>query len=310
MRIERSNMRTICKMNLKIGNTPIIELTKEIRAQNGVRIFAKMENANDGGSIKSRVALALVQDAEKKGVLKKGGTIVEATSGNTGVGLALVGKSKGYKARIYLPENMQGDKSAKMESYGAEVVLTPAVQGMAGAVRAAESFVQTHPNVYYVNQFCNPVCAAVHYQTTGVEIWAQTQGGADIFAAGFGTGGTISGVGKYLKEKKPTLQVVGIEPASSPLLSKGYSGAHGIKGIGANFLPSVLNKSVIDEVLLVTDSEAEEWSARLKRDLGLSVGISSGAAFCACLRLAEMPQNAGKRIVTIFPDGGGRYAVE
>ena len=297
-------------MNLKIGNTPMIELTKEIRAQNGARIFAKIEGENAGGSIKSRVALAMIEDAEKRGLLSTGGVIVEATSGNTGVGLALVAQAKGYKARIYLPENMRGDKSDAMKNYGAEVVFTPAFQGMMGAVKEAQTYVKTHADAYYANQFCNPVCAAAHYQTTGVEIWRQTQGKVDIFAAGFGTGGTLSGVGKYLKEKNPAIQTAGVEPASSPLLSKGYSGSHGIKGIGANFLPSVLDRSVIDEVLLVTDEEAEAGVRRIKNGLGLSVGISSGAAFCACVRLAAMPQNAGKNIVTVFPDNGGRYALK
>ena len=288
-------------MNIKVGNTPMIELTKEIRAQNGVRIFAKLEGENEGGSIKSRVALALIEGAEKKGFIKSGGYIVEATSGNTGVGLALVAKKGGYRAKIFMPSNLSGVQSKRIEEYGGEVVFTPSIEGMQGAVDAAKAFVSGTPNSFYCNQFCNPVCAAVHYQTTGQEILAQAVGKVDIFVAGVGTGGTLTGAGMRLKEKNTTLKVVAVEPATSPLLSQGWAGRHGIRGIGANFLPSVLDKDLIDEVVLATEHGAAVCRSWLKKRCNLSVGISSGAALYACLQLAGRAENQGKTIVTIFP---------
>ena len=289
-------------MNIKIGNTPLIELTKEIRALDSVRIFAKLEGENAGGSIKSRVALAIIEDAEERGLLAGGGMVVEATSGNTGVGLALLAKEKGYAAKIFMPENLQGEKSERIKAYGGEVVLTPAVEGMRGAVERAKAFAESTPNCFYADQFHNPVCAAVHYQTTGEEIWAQTAGRVDVVVAGVGTGGTLTGIARCLKEKKTAVKAVAVEPALSPLLSKGFAGQHGIKGIGANFLPSVLDRSVIDEIVLATERGAEICVAWLKKRLGLAVGISSGAAFFACLNLAARTENRGKNIVVIFPD--------
>ena len=289
-------------MNLKIGNTPLIELTKDIRALNGVRIFAKLEGDNAGGSVKSRVALAVLEEAERKGELQKGNVIVEATSGNMGVGLALIAQEKGYSTNIFLPENMQGKKSVLMQKYGAKITLTPANEGMRGAVKRAEEFVKNTPSCFYVNQFRNPVCVEAHYRTTGKEIWVQSMGKVDIFVAGFGTGGTLSGTAKYLKEKKPTLRVVAIEPFLSPLLSKGVAGAHSIQGIGANFIPPILDVGGIDEVFLATDRGAELCVKWLKKNFGLSVGTSSGAAFWACLNLAIRAENKGKNIFTIFPD--------
>ena len=291
---------------LKIGNTPLIELTKEIRVPNGARIFAKLERENDGGSIKSRVALALIEDGEKRGLLKQGGAVVEATSGNTGIGLALVAKAKGYKALIFMPQNSAEHAVAGVQGYGGEVAFTPDEEGMLGAVKRAAAFAERQENCYYANQFHNPVCALVHTQTTGREIWVQMQGKADIFVAGIGTGGTLTGVSRWLKEKNPALQTVGVEPAASPLLSKGWAGAHRIQGIGANFIPPILDKPLIDEMLTATEEEALFWVNRLQAEVGIAVGLSSGAALAACMCLAERKQNAGKNIVTIFPDGGAR----
>ena len=298
-------------MNLKIGNTPLIELTKEIRRlTQGLRIFAKLETENTGGSIKDRVALAMVEDGETKGLLKKGGVIVESTSGNTGIGLALVAKAKGYKALIFMPQNAARSIAERIKGYGGEVVFTDGRLGMQGSVSAAKAFVKTHPNAYYTDQFNNPVCALVHYQTTGVEIWGQAQGKVDIFVAGIGTGGTITGTAKYLKEKNPAIRAVGVEPSSSPLLSQGWFGRHGIQGIGANFIPSVLDRGVCDEVLAATEEDALFWAEWVQKTYGITVGLSSGAALSACLKLALRKENAGKNILTIFQCDGGRYALK
>ena len=291
-----------------IGNTPLVRLQKtenEIGAQ--ASIFAKIEGKNLGGSIKDRVALAIIADAEKSGRLSKGGTVVEATSGNTGIGLALVAKARGYRAVIVMPESMSAERRALIASYGAELVLTSANEGMSGAVRRAKEIVKNTPNSVLADQFNNPVCAAVHYETTAAEIFAQTDGKVDIFVACVGTGGTLTGVGRYLKEKNPHTKVVAVEPAASPLLSKGVAGQHKIQGIGANFVPAVLDRTVYDEVLTVTDNEAFDEAKRLYKEEGLYVGISSGAAAVAAKRLARDKKNAGKKIVVIFPDEGGRY---
>ena len=296
-------------MNIKIGNTPLIELTKEIRAQNGVRIFAKLESENAGGSIKSRVALAIIKDAEEKGLLTGGGRVVEGTSGNTGVGLSIVARAMGYKAVIFMPAYTAKSVVERIKNSGGEVVLTDGNLGMQGAVEGAKAFAENTPNCFYANQFHNPVCAAVHYQTTGAEIWRQTQGRADIFVAGVGTGGTLTGVARYLKEKKPAVKAVGVEPARSPLLSQGWCGAHGIQGIGANFIPPLFHRSVCDEVLTATDEEALLWAERLYQAAGLIVGLSSGAALSACVKLAARAENAGKNIVTVFQFDGSRYAM-
>lgn len=297
-------------MNLKIGNTPLIELTKEFSLSNGARIFAKLEFENAGGSIKDRVALAIIEDAEEKGALTKGGLVVEATSGNTGIGLAIVAKAKGYKSVIFMPENSAPSISERIRAFGGEVRFTPANEGMRGSVERAKAFVGNTPNCYYADQFNNPVCALVHTKTTGVEIWEQTQGKVDIFVAGVGTGGTLTGVSRCLKEKKPAVLAVGVEPASSPLLSQGKSGRHGIQGIGANFIPSVLDRSVCDEVITATDEEALYWAEQLYQKAGLTVGLSSGAAFSACLKLAARKENADKIIVTVFQFDGNRYEMK
>jgi cysteine synthase A len=292
---------------LKIGNTPLIELTKEIRVPNSARIFAKLERENDGGSIKSRVALALIEDGEKRGLLKQGGAVVEATSGNTGIGLALVCRARGYRAVIVMPDSMSVERQNMMKEYGAELVLTDGVLGMQAAVEKAEEIVKNTPNSLLADQFNNPVCAKAHYDTTGVEIWQQTNGKVDIFVACIGTGGTLTGVARYLKEKNPNVKIVGVEPAASPLLTKGIAGAHKIQGIGANFIPTVLDRTVYDEVLTVTDEDAFAFARGLKTDENLSVGISSGAALAAALRLAQRAENKGKNTVTVFPDDGNRY---
>lgn len=300
-------------MEEKIGNTPFIELKK---IQNGggryatnapARIFAKLESKNAGGSIKDRVAVAILDEAERSGRLKKGGTIVEATSGNTGIGLALVGRARGYKTIIVMPDSMSIERQELLRSYGAEVVLTDGKKGMQGAVEKANGILKTTPNAILADQFNNPACVTAHFLTTGPEIWAQTDGRADIFVAAIGTGGTLTGVAKFLKEKNPAIQIVAVEPSASPLLSKGVAGAHKIQGIGANFIPSILDATLIDEVLTVTDEEAFATTRALYKEEELFVGISSGANVAAALKLAGRAENAGKTIVTVLPDDGGRY---
>ena len=290
----------------EIGNTPLVRLDK-IDACLSARIFAKVEGENPAGSIKDRVALAIVEDAEKNERLSAGGTVIEATSGNTGIGLAYVCRQRGYRAVIVMPDSMSVQRRQILADYGAEVVLTDGKKGMSAAVERAQEILQNTPNAIMADQFNNPVCALAHYNTTGVEIWAQTLGQVDIFVACVGTGGTLTGVGKYLKEENPNVRVVAVEPAASPLLSQGKAGSHGIQGIGANFVPKVLDRSVYDEVLTVTDEEAFAMARELYKTQGLSVGISSGAAVVAAVALAKRAENAGKNIVTILPDEGGRY---
>lgn len=290
----------------EIGNTPLVRLDK-IDACLSARIFAKVEGVNPAGSIKDRVALAIVEDAEKNGRLTVGGTVIEATSGNTGIGLAYVCKQRGYRAVIVMPDSMSVQRRQIMAAYGAEVVLTDGAKGMSAAVERAQELLQNTPNAILADQFNNPICALAHYRTTGVEIWQQTKGNVDIFVACVGTGGTLTGVGKYLKEQNPNVRVVAVEPSASPLLSQGRAAPHGIQGIGANFIPKVLDCSVYDEVLTVTDEEAFAMAKRLVQTEGLSVGISSGAAVVAAVALAKRAENAGKNIVTILPDEGGRY---
>ena len=291
-----------------IGNTPLAEL-KNTEEKYGLtaRIFAKLEKENEGGSIKDRVALAILEDAEKRGLLTAGGTVVEATSGNTGIGLALVCRARGYRAVIVMPDSMSVERQNMMKEYGAQLVLTDGKLGMQAAVEKAEEIVKNTPNSLLADQFNNPVCAKAHYDTTGVEIWQQTQGNVDIFVACIGTGGTLTGVARYLKEKNPNVKIVGVEPAASPLLTKGVAGAHKIQGIGANFIPTVLDRTVYDEILTVTDEDAFAFARGLKTDENLSVGISSGAALAAAICLAKRAANEGKNIVTVFPDDGNRY---
>ena len=288
---------------LKIGNTPLVQLN----IPSPCKLFAKLEGENLGGSIKDRVALAIIEDAERKGRLKAGGLVVEATSGNTGIGLALVCKAKGYRAVIVMPDSMSKERIELIQSYGGEVVLTDGKKGMQGAVERALELVKNNDNALLADQFNNPVCAKVHYATTAQEIYTQTDGKVDIFVACVGTGGTLTGVGRFLKEKNLQTQVIAVEPSASPLLSQGKAGAHGIQGIGANFVPSILDREVYDEVVTVTDEEAFAWARELAKAHGLSVGISSGAVLSAVLKIASRAENAGKNIITVFPDEGGRY---
>ena len=291
-----------------IGNTPLLRLKQTETLQNAsAAIYAKAEFFNPAGSIKDRVAKAIVDEAEKSGRLKKGGTIIEATSGNTGIGLALIAATRGYKAVIVMPETMSKERRKLIKAYGAEIVLTAGEKGMQGAVEKAEEILKNTPNAIIAGQFENPANPKAHYQTTAPEIYETLQGNVDIFVAGVGTGGTLTGVGKYLKERKQNVQVVAIEPASSPLLSQGKAGAPGIQGIGANFVPTILDKTLYDEVLTITDEEAYEAARTLCETEGLFVGISAGANVAAAIQLAKRPENVGKNIVTVLPDGGGRY---
>ena len=289
-----------------IGNTPLIRL-EQVDKGLPARLYAKLESANPAGSIKDRVAFAIVENAEKNGLLKKGGTVIEATSGNTGIGLAYVCRQRGYRAVIVMPDSMSVERIALMKGYGAEVVLTDGKLGMSGAVERAKQLLQETPNSILADQFNNPVCAKAHYETTGAEIWQQTQGKVDIFVACVGTGGTLTGAGRYLKEQNPNIKVIAVEPTASPLLSQGKAGPHAIQGIGANFIPAVLDRTVYDEVVTVTDEEAIATAKGLCAQ-GLCVGISSGAAVAAAKKIAQGAENTGKTVVTILPDDGGRYA--
>ncbi len=291
-----------------VGNTSLQALTALTGAENCVaRVLAKIEKENLGGSIKDRVAFAILDDAEKRGLLQKGGTVIEATSGNTGIGLALAAKLRGYKAVIVMPDSMSVERREMIKAYGGEILLTDGKKGMQASVDKANELLATTPNAILADQFNNPVCWQAHYDTTAPEIWVQTDGKVDIFVACVGTGGTLTGIGKYLKEKNPDCKVVAVEPAASPLLSQGRAGAHKIQGIGANFVPTVLDRTVYDEVLTVADDEAFAMKARLFEEENLFVGISSGAAVAAALRVAKRPENAGKTIVTVLPDDGNRY---
>ena len=289
-----------------VGKTPLLELTAIQKAKGlQARLLGKLEFMNPAGSIKDRVALAMIADAENKGLLKEGAVIIEPTSGNTGIGLACVGATRGYRTIIVMPDSMSVERQRAMAAYGAEVVLTPGALGMQGAIHKAEQLAKEIPNSFIPDQFCNPANAEAHRATTGPEIWADTDGNVDIFVAGVGTGGTITGVGEYLKEKNPNVQVVAVEPAGSPLLSGGKAGPHGLQGIGANFVPKVLNTEIYDKVICVTEDEAFAAARQLGRLEGILVGISSGAALhAACLVAAENP---GKTVVVILPDTGSRY---
>ena len=291
-----------------IGRTPLVELAK-VSKQNGLDtpIIAKVEFSNPGGSVKDRIAFAMIEDAEKKGILKPGATIIEPTSGNTGVGLALVSAVKGYKLILTMPETMSVERRNLVKAYGAEVRLTPGQDGMPGAIRAAEELRDSIPNAVILEQFENPANPQRHYDTTGVEIWEDTDGQVDIFVAGVGTGGTISGIGKRLKEKNPNIRIIAVEPASSPVLNGGKSGPHKIQGIGAGFIPNTYNAQVIDEVFDVDNDDAIRTGRLLAQQEGLLVGISSGAAVFAAIQIAKRPENKGKKIVVLLPDTGERY---
>jgi cysteine synthase A len=288
-----------------VGNTPLLRVSG-LEGQLA-EIVLKLEYFNPGGSVKDRVALAMIEDAEATGVLQPGAAIIEPTSGNTGVGLAWVGRSKGYRVVLTMPETMSQERRSLLKALGAELVLTPGSEGMKGAIRKAEELRDSTPGAVILGQFVNPANPAVHERTTGEEIWRDTDGRIDIFVAGVGTGGTVSGTGRALKRHDPAVRVVAVEPAGSPVLSTGVPGKHGIQGIGAGFVPATYDASAVDAVLTVEDKEAVGASRQLASRLGLLVGISSGAAFAAALRLARQPENAGKRIVALLPDTGERY---
>ena len=296
------------KLTELVGNTPLLELEK-FSEQKGLKtpVIAKVEYFNPGGSVKDRIALAMIEDAEAKGILKPGATIIEPTSGNTGVGLALVSAVKGYKLILTMPETMSVERRNLVKAYGATVKLTPGKDGMPGAIKAAEELRDSIPGSVILQQFENDANPRRHYETTGREIWEQTDGKIDIIVAGVGTGGTISGIGKRLKEYNPNIKVVAVEPATSPVLNGGKSGPHKIQGIGAGFVPKTYDASVIDEVLDIDNDDAIRTGRELAREEGLLVGISSGAAAFAAAELAKRPENEGKTIVAILPDTGERY---
>lgn len=296
------------KLTELIGNTPLLELNK-FSSLKGLEqpIIAKIESFNPGGSVKDRVALAMIEDAEDKGLLKSGATIIEPTSGNTGVGLALVAAVKGYKLILTMPETMSIERRNLVKAYGATVKLTSGKEGMKGAIKAAEELRDSIPGSIILQQFENQANPQKHYATTGKEIWRDTDGAVDIFVAGVGTGGTISGVGKYLKEQNPNVKVVAVEPTTSPVLSGGQSGPHKIQGIGAGFIPSTYNSKYVDEIFQVDNDQAILTGRQLAQSEGLLVGISSGAAVFAAIELAKRPENKGKHIVTLLPDTGERY---
>ena len=291
-----------------IGNTPLLEL-KNIEKKYALkaRLLAKLEYFNPAGSVKDRVGRAMLDDAEKRGVLKEGSVIIEPTSGNTGIGLASVAAARGYRTIIVMPETMSVERRQLMKAYGAELVLTEGAKGMKGAIAKAEELAKEIPNAFIPGQFVNPANPAVHKATTGPEIWQDTDGKVDIFVAGVGTGGTITGVGEYLKEQKPGVKIVAVEPASSAVLSTGVAGSHKIQGIGAGFVPDVLNTGIYDEIIPVKDEDAFALGREIGRTEGVLVGISSGAALWAAVELAGKPENEGKTIVVLLPDTGDRY---
>ena len=291
-----------------IGHTPLLELTHiEKEADLKATVLAKLEYFNPAGSAKDRIAKKMIDDAEATGKLKPGSVIIEPTSGNTGIGLASVAAARGYRVIIVMPETMSVERRSLIAAYGAEIVLTPGSEGMAGAVAKAEALHRETPGSIIAGQFDNPANPEAHYRTTGPEIWEDTEGNVDLFVAGVGTGGTLSGTGAYLKAQNPAIQVVAVEPAGSPVLSEGRAGAHKIQGIGAGFVPETFDRSVVDRIVTVAGDDAIRTGRELARDEGLLVGISSGAAVCAAPRLAEEPENAGKLIVALLPDTGERY---
>ena len=295
-------------MNILASSTNLIGNTPLLPYDNGsCTIFCKIESKNPGGSVKDRVALYMIQEAEKQGLLTKDTPIIEATSGNTGIGLCAIAAAKGYSMTIVMPDTMSMERRLLMAAYGAKVVLSPGKDGMSGAIALADQLAREAGNAFIPGQFTNPANPKAHYETTGPEIWNDTDGKVDIFVAGIGTGGTITGVGRYLKEQNAGIQIVGVEPATSAVLSGGAKGSHGIQGIGAGFIPEVLDRSILDEVIPVTDDAAYATARNYAKSQGILVGISSGAALWAALELAKRPENAGKNIVVLMPDSGERY---
>ena len=291
-----------------IGNTPLVELT-HIEKELGLKakLIAKLELFNPAGSVKDRVALAMINDAEKRGVLNRDSVIIEPTSGNTGIGLASVAAARGYKLIIVMPDSMSVERRQIMKAYGAQLVLSPGAKGMPGAIELANQLAASTPNSFIAGQFVNPANVMAHYTTTGPEIYSATNGKVDIFVAGVGTGGTITGTGKYLKEQNSKIKVVAVEPAASPVLSKGVNGPHGIQGIGAGFVPDILDTGIYDEIIPVKDEDAFTYGRLMGKKEGVLVGISSGAALAAAVELAKREENAGKQIVVLMPDTGDRY---
>ncbi len=291
-----------------IGNTPLLKVGNYAKANDlEATILVKLEYLNPAGSVKDRVAMAMIEDAENKGLLKEGAVIIEPTSGNTGIGLAAVAASRGYKAILTMPETMSVERRNLLKAYGAEIVLTEGAKGMKGAIEKAEELAKTIPNSFIPGQFVNPANPAAHRATTGPEIWNDTDGKVDFFVAGVGTGGTLTGVGEYLKSKNPDVKVVAVEPEKSPVLSKGVAGPHGLQGIGANFVPDILNTKIYDEIITVLENDAYVSARTLAKNEGILVGISSGAALFAATQIAKRPENNGKTIVVLLPDTGDRY---
>jgi cysteine synthase A len=300
-------MRIADRIDDLIGGTPLVRL-RGISGESGATILGKLESFNPGGSVKDRIALAMVETAEAAGLIDpESTTLVEPTSGNTGIALAMVGAARGYRVLLTMPESMSLERRILLQAYGAEVVLTPGVDGMRGAVAKAQEICDTLPGALMLQQFENPANPEIHRQTTAGEIWADTDGAVDIFVAGVGTGGTLTGVGQALRRRKPDIQIVAVEPAGSPVLSGGSAGPHGIQGIGADFLPPVLDRGIYDEIVLVTDEDAFGTVRRLARDEGILVGMAGGAGAWAALQVARRPENAGKLVVVILPDSGERY---
>ena len=291
-----------------VGKTPLVEVKNiEKKLNLKAKLIVKLEYLNPAGSVKDRVALSMIKDAEEKGILKENSVIIEPTSGNTGIGLASIGASRGYRVILTMPETMSVERRNILKAYGAEIILTEGAKGMKGAIDKANELASTMENAFVMGQFENSSNPKAHLETTGPEIWEDTEGSIDIFVAGIGTGGTISGVGKYIKDKKPSVKVIGIEPADSPVITKGISGAHKIQGIGAGFIPENLNRDIIDEIVTVENDEAFETAKLLAKTEGLLTGISSGASLFAGIKEAQKPENEGKTIVVLLPDSGDRY---
>ena len=301
-------MKTYDTITDLIGSTPLLKLNRFAAVENlGAEVYAKLEYFNPAGSVKDRIAYAMITDAEKSGALKPGSVIIEPTSGNTGIGLAAVAAARGYRIIIVMPETMSVERRQLMKAYGAELVLTEGAKGMKGAIAKAQELAAQTPDSFIPGQFTNPANPSAHRATTGPEIWNDTDGTVDIFVAGVGTGGTLTGVGEYLKSQNPNVKVVAVEPAGSPVLSKGVAGAHKIQGIGAGFVPDTLNTKIYDEIITVENEDAFATGRELARKEGLLVGISSGAAVWAATQLAKRPENQGKRIIVLLPDTGDRY---